>query len=187
MLLRSIVRAAESKPMDEDIVRKLSQRPGLKYHLYDDIAKMSFTQLLPKPISGLLLLMQDHRHENKKVGHFVLLMRHPRSGITFFDSYGFGLHRLVRLTRNKPHLERILSRIGHQHEVHDNRIKFQHREKDMQTCGRHVICRWNAAALTAKEYAQLMRLPGMNPDEIVTMMTIGSDLAHAIDRHHKNK
>ena len=56
-----------------------------------------------KAISGVLILVMDNR-KNSNVGHYVLLMRHPRSGITFFDPYGFGVTELLRMTQNSPHL-----------------------------------------------------------------------------------
>ena len=68
------------------MVKKLSQRKGLKYMEYKDVVGKSFKQLLPGKVSGLLILVMDKR-KNNNVGHYVLFMRHPRSGLTFFDPY----------------------------------------------------------------------------------------------------
>ena len=102
MLLRDLMSAVESDPMDVEHVKKLSQRKGLKYLEYKDVVGKSMKQLLPGRTSGLLILIMDNR-KNSNVGHFVLLMRHPRSGVTFFDPYGFGIHQLLRMTKNSPH------------------------------------------------------------------------------------
>ena len=178
MLLRKIVRAAEVRPMDPSAVRKLGARPGLMYLEYEKTKPLSLSQLLPKKISGCLILILDHR-KNSNVGHFIMLMRHPKSGITFFDPYGYGIHRLLKMTQNEMHLEGKLRGLRF---FHDNKVAFQQRADDVETCGRHVITRWNAAGLNAKQYKQMMVLPGMSPDEIVTMLTLGADLAKASDR-----
>ena len=179
MLLRDLVGKVESQPMDAGYVKKLSQRKGLKYLEYKDVVGKSMRQLLPSKISGVLILIMDNR-KNSNVGHFVLLMRHPRSGVTFFDPYGFGIHQLLRMTHNNSHLERLLKSA---HNAHDNRIKYQKRANDIQTCGRHVVTRWNAASLTHKEYSDLMHLPGFTTDEVVTLLTLESDLSHLVDKH----
>lgn len=180
MLLRKIVRSVESKPMDEEIVRRLSQRKGLVYMEYEKMIGKSLDELLPNAISGVLVLIMDNR-KNSNVGHFVLLMKHPRSGITFFDPYGFGVHQLCKMTRNSNHLEKLLTMAGHR-TIHDNRVSYQKRDNDIQTCGRHVITRWNCASLNAKEYKALMHLPGFSTDELVTLLTLESDFAQVVDK-----
>ena len=181
MLLRNIMRNLESKPEAPEDVMKMSMRPGLKYYEYEQTKNMTLKQLLPKPVSGALILMMD-KHSTSNVGHFVLLMQHPRSGIIFFDPYGFGLARLIQKTKNEKHL---LSKLPHMYS--DNRIPFQKKADDIQTCGRHVVCRYNAAAMNPKEYQAMMHLPGLTPDDIVMLMTIGADLAHAIDAHNSKR
>lgn len=181
MLLRNIIQKLESKPEEPKNVMKMSARPGLKYYEYEQTKNMSLAQLLPKSVSGALILIMDN-HSTSNVGHFVLLMRHPRSGVTFFDPYGFGISRLLVKTKNENHLQKKLP-----NNVHDNRIPFQKKADDINTCGRHVICRYNAAALKPKEYQALMQLPGLSPDDIVLLMTIGADLATAIDSHNSNR
>ena len=122
MLLRQIIRHFEAKPEEPKAVLRMAMRKGLKYYEYDEIKHKSLHQILPKPISGALILLMD-KNSNSNVCHFVLLMRHPRSGITFFDPYGFGLSRLLSKTKNSRHLERLL------HHVHDNRIPYKKKTK----------------------------------------------------------
>ena len=183
MLLRDIISTVKTDPMDVKHVRRLSQRPGLKYLEYKNVVNKSLKDLLPKRISGVLILVMDNR-KNSNVGHYVLLMRHPRSGITFFDPYGYGVSELLRMTKNSPHLTRLLQQVRN---AHDNRIPYQKKAHDIKTCGRHVITRWNSAGLTAKEYENLMHLPGFTADEIVTLLTLESDLAQVVDEFHSKK
>lgn len=180
MLLRNILRKYESVPEAPEDVMKMSMRRGLVYIEYEKTKKASLQQLLPKDVCGVLLLIMNN-NKNSNVGHFCLLMKHPRSGITFFDPYGLGLSRILNKTNNERHLEIKLSKVRH----HDNRVPYQKKQDDIQTCGRHVVCRYNAASMKAKEYQQLMHLPGLLPDDIVTLMTCGEDLAKAVDSHHK--
>ena len=175
------MRNLESKPEEPKNVMNMSMRPGLKYYEYEHTKNMSLNKLLPHPVSGALILIMD-KNSNGNVGHFVLLMRHPRSGITFFDPYGFGLSRLLTKTKNQRHLEQKFPS-----KVFDNRIPYQKRSDDIQTCGRHVVCRWNAAAMKPREYQSMMQLPGLTPDDIVMLMTLGGDLAHAIDSHNSKR
>ena len=179
MLLRDIMRKFESEPETPKYILKMSMRKGMKYYEYPDTKHKSLNQLLPNKISGALILLMDTKSKSN-VGHFVLLMRHPRSGITFFDPYGFGLSRLLTKTGNERHLEKKLL-----HNFHDNRIPYQKKQNDIQTCGRHCVVRYNAAAMKPKEYQSLMNLPGLLPDDIVMLMTIGEDLATAIDTYNR--
>ena len=181
MLLREIMRNLESKPEEAKNVMQMSMRPGLKYYDYERTKNMSLKQLLPRPVSGALILIMDE-NSSSNVGHFVLLMKHPRSGIIFFDPYGFGLSKLLDKTNNPKHLLHKLSG-----KVSDNRVPYQKKADDIQTCGRHVVCRYNAAALKPKEYQAMMHLPGLTPDDIVMLMTLGEDLAHAIDAHNSKR
>jgi hypothetical protein len=173
MFLRKLIELERQKPLDKDDVLAMAFRKGLKYLYYDDIGKRSLKQLLPGKSSGLLILFTDHRHPKKKIGHFVLLFRNPRSGLTFFDPLGLGLRNLLHVTHSRAKLQELLK--GHDFE--NNKIAYQSKASEVQTCGRHVICRWNAASLTAKEYEDLMHHPGLDPDEIVILMTMDRDFS----------
>ena len=175
MLLQELLELELKKPMEKNDVMKLATRKGLKYMYYDDIKPSNtLKQLLPSPGSGLLILFV--KHDASKVGHFCLLFKHPRSGLHFFDSYGFGLRKVLDITGSTHKLENLLKGT----DVHINKIPYQQLEKGheaVNTCGRHCITRWNCAQFKPKEYEDLMHHPSMDADTIVTMLTLESDLS----------
>ena len=173
MLLTELIEIEQAKPLDKDDVLKMSQRKNLRYLYYNDI-KPSDTlhKLLPEPDSGLLILFVK---EGSEIGHFCLFFRNRRSGLHFFDSYGFGLKRVIDITGSSHKLQSLISG----HDIHVNKHPYQKMHKGriaVQTCARHCITRWNAAHLKPKEYEDLMYHPSLDPDDIVTLLTLEQDL-----------
>lgn len=173
MLLRELIDIERGKALDTKDVLAMSYRKNLRYLYYDDIGNKTLKDLLPSKDSGLLILFVDHRNPKKEVGHFVLLFRNQRSGLHFFDPLGLGLRNLLQITHSRTKLQQLLKG----HKFHNNKIAYQSKENEVQTCGRHVITRWNAASLKAKEYEDLLHHPGLDPDEIVILMTMDRDLS----------
>ena len=98
MKLQHLIEIEQQKPLEKDDVLKMSQRKNLRYLYYDDIKSSdTLKKLLPEPDSGLLILFVTH-NQNSEVGHFCLFFRNKRSGMHFFDSYGFGLKRVLDIT-----------------------------------------------------------------------------------------
>jgi hypothetical protein len=172
MLLRKLIELERGKPLGVDDVMKMSYRKGLRYLDYDHIGNKTLKQLLPTRNSGLLILFTDHRSGSKKIGHFCLLFRNERSGLTFWDPYGLGLRNVTKVTKSRKKLQELLKG----HDFHNNKIAYQVREGDVNTCGRHCATRWNAAQLHANEYEDLMHDPRLDSDHIVLLMTIEHDL-----------
>ncbi len=170
MLLRELIELERAKPLSADTVMKMSYRSGLVYLYYDAIGKKTLKQLLPKEGSGVLILFVDHK-TSRKIGHFCLLFRHK--GIHFFDPLGLGLAVVTHRTGSRDKLLKLLKG----HHAHINKHKFQRLDTDVNTCGRHCITRWNASHFTPKQYNQLMHYPGMQPDDIVVMMTLEKDIS----------
>lgn len=175
MYLTELLEVEQQKALHKDIVMKLSYRPNLKYLYYDDLKPSdTLKTLLPQKNSGVLILFVMHGTKSQ-VGHFCLLFRNEKSGLHFFDSYGMGLRKVIQVTHSAKRLEKLISG----HDIHINKHRFQVMEKGQRavnTCGRHCITRYNAAQLKPKEYENLMYHPSLDPDEIVTLMTMEMDL-----------
>ena len=175
MKLQHLIEIEQQKPLEKDDVLKMSQRKNLRYLYYDDIKSSdTLKKLLPEPDSGLLILFVTH-NQNSEVGHFCLFFRNKRSGMHFFDSYGFGLKRVLDITGSSNKIQKLISG----HDIHINKIPFQKMHKGraaINTCGRHCITRWNAAHLKPKEYEDLLYHPALDSDEIVTLLTLEQDL-----------
>ena len=173
--LARFIRHERSLPLPWKRLKQMVFRKNLRYKTYDKIRTTdTIRSLLPESESGLVVLFMDRKKRNSGVGHFVLLFRHPRSGIHFFDPLGVGLRKDAMLTGNDNRLLNILKH----HSVEQNRIKYQEMAKDTQSCGRHVVMRYNAASLTPEEYMRLMTYRGIKRDDLVTLLTLPADLAH---------
>ena len=175
MLLTELIDFEQQKPLDYKDVMAMSQRKNLRYLYYDDIKpKDTLNKLLPEPDSGLLILFVGHG-DHSKIGHFCMFFRNKRSGLHFFDPYGFGLKKVLEITGSSKKLESLMAG----HEVHINKHAYQKLHKGpiaVQTCGRHCITRWNASHLKANEYENLMHHPSLDPDTIVTLLTLEQNL-----------
>ena len=173
MKLQRLLELEQEKPLDKDNVMAMSQRKNLRYLYYDDLKNRdTLHKLLPEPDSGLLILFVK---QNSEVGHFCLFFRNKRSGMHFFDPYGFGLKKVLDITGSSHKIETLM--IGH--DVHINKHPYQKLHKGraaVNTCGRHCITRWNASHLKPDEYEDLMHHPSLDADEIVTMLTLEQDL-----------
>ncbi len=169
--LLDFVRQFKSEPLGEDEVLAMVSRPGLRAVEYGRIANKSLHQLLPKKVSGLLILFED-KIKNRKVGHYCLLFRHPRSGVHFFDPLGLGLLTVDRITGNSFQLARVLQK----HHVTENTTKFQKMQSDVQSCGRHCAVRYNLADFTPEEYRQAIGMRSLSYDDVVTMITLRDQL-----------
>ena len=65
MFLQEIIDLELQKAMDYRVIMKLSQRQGLKYLFYDDIKETdTLKSLLPKPVSGVLIMFVKHDQRN---------------------------------------------------------------------------------------------------------------------------
>jgi hypothetical protein len=174
MILDDFIDQEQRIPLDKDDVLKLIYRPGVRYFYYNDIGpRTTLKHLLPKPNSGCVILFVS---EKKEIGHFCLLFRHKRSGLHFFDPYGFGLKRVIDLTGSDHRLQQLIKGT----DIKINKHAFQKMKKGrvaVNTCGRHVACRYNAAHMTSEEYERFLYHRSMDPDEIVTMLTCEQDIS----------
>ena len=173
--LVDFVRYERAKPLGFDDLRPMVMRKGLRYMEYATVAKgaHSLKSLLPKTVSGVLILFTDKAKRNGKIGHFCLLFKHPRSGVHFFDPLGVGLLTVDRLTGNTDVLLRVLKA----HHVQQNSTRFQKLQHDTQSCGRHCVTRYNLADFTPDEYRNALRIRSLSYDDVVTLLTLNRDLS----------
>jgi hypothetical protein len=174
MILDDFIQKEQQVPLDKDDVMKLIYRPGARYFYYNDIRKTTtLKQLLPKRNSGCVILFVS---KNSEIGHFCLLFRHERSGLHFYDPYGFGLKKVIDLTGSDHKLQQLIRG----KDIHINKHAFQKLKKGrvaINTCGRHIATRYNAAHMKPDEYEKFLYHRSMDPDEIVTMLTCEQDLS----------
>ena len=167
--LEHYVRHEKAQPLSVGRLKKYARRPGLKFMDYEDIGKKTLKQIVG-PAGGCCIMWSD---PEGKIGHFVGLFKRPE-GYLYFDPTGLAIHRLAEVTHNPETLRKKLEAA----KVTYNRLRFQKIRSDTQSCGRHVLCRWNMLQLSDKEYRGVMTHKKLSPDEIAVMLTLPSDLAH---------
>jgi hypothetical protein len=111
---------------------------------------------------------------NGKIGHFTGLFK-TKTGLLWFDPTGLAIHRLAEVTHSPFVLQKKLEQAHH---VNYNHVKYQKIRDDVQSCGRHVLCRWNLLHMSDAEYRGVMRHRHLSPDVIATLLTIPNDLSH---------
>jgi hypothetical protein len=124
--------------------------------------------------------------ENERTGHWVCLFKERRKNgdtvINYFDPFGYALDGPLRwideqqrlnLHQSMSYLKDILKRGGAK--VYYNTIKYQDKDDDVATCGRHVATRLLYKNKSPAHYYKMLEKikdeNGLNPDEFVTIYT----------------
>ena len=79
----------------------------------------------------------DKRTPESNVGHFVALFYkggNPNSDVVFFDPYGNKIDKLLKLTRNRNNLMRLIRESGKKLDM--NKWSLQEMSDKVSTCGR---------------------------------------------------
>ena len=172
MKLQKFIEHERKLPLSRERIQKMVFRKNLRYKEYGDLKHSDrLRQLLPEKISGLLILYDNA--QNPDIGHYVLLYR-TGGNYHYFDPTGIGLRRMTRITGNNSVLVEILAG----EDVSFNSVKYQKVRGDIQTCGRHVACRYNFCEFNKNDYHALMRYRGIPYDDLVTLLTLPNDLSH---------
>ena len=123
----------------------------------------------------------DNREPDAKVGHyFSLFLRDSGKEVVYFDSYAHALSPLLKLLKHGTKIVQLIKESGKRLAM--NRTKFQNDSEKISTCGRHCCCRIRYSDMTNEKYARFMKSSLLNPDQIVTMLTMVYK-SHA-DGHH---
>lgn len=127
---------------------------------------------------GRAIIFYPQQSEN--VGHWTAMIRDGRH-IEFFDPYGeppdaqkdgLSKNQLERMRMEHPDLTRLLEDSGCR--VIFNKVQLQKLANDVQTCGRHCVCRLLYYRLPIGKYRQMIQKTGMTPDEFVVAKTYNS-------------
>ena len=127
---------------------------------------------------GRAIIFYPQQSEN--VGHWTAMIRDGRH-IEFFDPYGeppdaqkdgLSKNQLERMRMEHPDLTRLLEDSGCR--VIFNKVQLQKMANDVQTCGRHCVCRLLYYRLPIGKYRQMIQKTGMTPDEFVVAKTYNS-------------
>ena len=173
MTLEKYLKREEQQPLTKERLKTYMRRPGLKFIDYADIKQgTSIVSLLGKGKYGGVCILWSSG--DGAIGHFTGLFRKGKT-IMHFDPTGLPIHRLAQLTSNPFVLQKKLEELKH---VTYNRKKFQQIKDNVQSCGRHVLCRWNLLNLSEREYESVMTHRKLSSDDIAVIFTIPNDLQH---------
>lgn len=165
----------EEKPMGDNDIR--TYFPSAKILVYNSLNGMAhIDELLPNNKSFAFLLIEDSPNK----GHWVSLDK-LNNQINFFDSYGGAPDSQLKwisegqreeLGQDRKTLTKLLKNSGYK--VNYNPVKYQEKDSDIKTCGRHCVMRIKKMLENKDldDYLKFMegikKSTGMDYDEIVS-------------------
>ena len=161
--------------LSEDDMKRVI--PTLRVLAYPELLKArTIDEVLDE--KGRLMLL--YLTENQHTGHWVCLLKLRNTNIIeFFDSYGgfkpdgeakwLDKNSLKEYGQASKHLTKLLDESPYV--VKSNKIKFQSEANDINTCGRHCLCRLYLKHLTLPQYAELIKKSGVSADDFVSGFT----------------
>lgn len=122
---------------------------------------------------GIIMLYQKRSND----GHWCLLFKENKNTLSFFDPYAFQMDEELKFSDfnlrihngiKVPHLTHLIEQSNYK--LIQNKTRYQKMEKDINTCGRHVCCRFRMRSYSNKEYKSLFK--GVDSDFYVSALTI---------------
>jgi hypothetical protein len=164
---------AEAYTLSDDDIRRLLGG-GIEITPYPNIKDVqNINELFDS--RGRAIIFYPQQSEN--VGHWTCMIKDGRQ-IEFFDPYGeppdaqkdgLSKNQLEKMRMDHPDLTRLLEESGCH--VIFNKVQLQKMANDVQTCGRHCVCRLLYYKIPIQRYRQMIHKSGMTPDEFVVSKT----------------
>jgi hypothetical protein len=163
---------AEAYSLGDDDIRRLLGG-DCKITTYNELEGIhDINQLFDRKGRAVIFFPQ----QSATVGHWVGLIKDGRQ-IEFFDSYGNypdkqkpdkETQRALQI--DQPLMTELLEKSGCR--VIYNKVALQKTKDDVQTCGRHVVCRLLYSKYPIGRYRAMIKTTGLTPDEFVTRETM---------------
>ena len=166
---------------DRDIYNKLKGKTNIL--MYKQLNDVDYIEQILIDNSVVIL------YENKpNRGHWLCIIRHwepnkDKPTLEFFDSYGFFPDDEKRLIRNdflqsshQKHnkISELLYEASDRYNIEYNDFHLQKKDRDIATCGRHVISRIKLKELGIDEYNKFIKSfkkHKLNADDVVTIIS----------------
>jgi hypothetical protein len=122
---------------------------------------------------GLIILYQ----KKSNFGHWSVLYKTSNDTLNFFDSYGFQMDTELKFSDfnlrqhngvETPHLTALIDKSHYK--LTQNKVQYQKRENDLNTCGRHACVRFRMREYNNKQYADLFKK--VDSDFYVSALTL---------------
>jgi hypothetical protein len=172
-----LLKETEALPLPMDVLHKMAGKGNAcRVITYDDIAKAhKLSDVLNETHPYAIVLVMDHK-KGGSVGHYIAIWLRDKK-VFFFDAYAHRVKALLDLMGNSDALIRLVHAADCT--LVPNKKQFQEYGDKISTCGRHCCVRLRLAEWEHQKYARFMRSSLLNPDQIVTMLTMtyasGSD------------
>ena len=158
---------------DGDIFRMCNQ--GVAIHEYRDLDKMDSYMDLFGDHEGAVILYETRDN----FGHWVLVLNLGGNQVEFFDPLGIPVdgelgiipdYYRTRLNEVTPHLTHLLQGVR----VKNNMKQLQKVDNEINTCGRHVVCRFRLYEMgfALEEYVRLFEKQLEPADDTVSKITL---------------
>lgn len=170
------------KPLSgNDIMRILNFRT--KVILYPEIINYSTIEELLSPYGCVVILYMQDKTNNSYFGHWCCLFQiEGTNKLEFFDPMGIFCDDELDMKMNEqfriqnglqyPLLTYLLFNNRHKYKLTYNQYKFQKRNENINTCGRHCCVRLLNKDKTLKEYKKYIDSFNIMPDITVTLLTL---------------
>lgn len=144
---------------------------------YSELANINnINELLFGYNSVVILILSKENY-----GHWVCITRR-NDILEFFDSYGYFVDdpiyfkntpKYFRKQNNQdyPHLTAILLNSYNEYVITYNELRFQKKDRQTATCGRHVVCRIVYKDMDLYDYYRFLKSIDKDLDKVVTILT----------------
>jgi hypothetical protein len=164
---------AKEYALSDDDIRQLLGG-DIKITTYPDLDKVHhLSELFDRKGRAILFVPQT----DQTTGHWTALIKNGRE-VEFFDPYGeepekqkSGLSggKLAELRMKEPLLANLLDESGCK--IYFNKVQLQELSNDVNTCGRHCVCRLLYYKFPIERYRAMIKRSGDTPDDFVINMT----------------
>jgi hypothetical protein len=158
---------------DDDIRQLLGG--NIKITSYPDLDRVeNINDLFDSKGRAIIFIPQQDTHS----GHWTAMIKDGKH-IEFFDPYGespddqtdgISNQKLEQMRMKEPLLADLLEETPYK--VIFNKMQLQELADDVQTCGRHCVCRLIHYKQPLSKYREIIRKSGDSPDEFVVKHTI---------------
>jgi hypothetical protein len=169
---KDIIKLESVSLSDDDIRRLLHNR--INIIPYTDLACVHNIETILKPYGACVILYLT----KENYGHWTCLFKADSNLLEFFDSYGteiddeldFIENEFKKMSKqNYPHLTSLLYECPYQ--ISYNHYPLQKKDKNIKTCGRHIVTRLLMKDLSLDDYIDFITSYNFDPDYMVTYIT----------------
>jgi hypothetical protein len=160
-----------------DILQKINNKANIV--LYPNLHKYKTIDEILGPYEACILLFEA----KPKYGHWVCIFKRNNKTIEFFNPYGgypddslLFINDEFRKKSNQEYPILSLLLLNSPYDLTYNEFKFQKKNQNIKTCGRHCIVRLLFRNLDLYKYHDMLEYLkkelNMSYDEIVTLLTL---------------